>query len=273
MPQGTVWVFFGLAFAITWTIAGLLIAFPQQIETAAGPIGYSNPLFIFAVYSPAIAAVGLIWRHHGIAGLRGFFARLALARMSMPWWVLLIVGIPAVSYAAATITGNFPRPFPFSPWYGVIPAMIVTLFIGPIEEFGWRGLALPLLQRRLAPFWAGLLLGVVWAAWHIPAFFISGAPQQSWSLPAFFVGVVALSVVMTGMFNASRGSLLIPALIHCQCNGPAWPKGPPWDSVLFVVMAAIVVSLNRRAMFSKDGAAIDVVAPSERTQLVAVTSR
>jgi membrane protease YdiL (CAAX protease family) len=55
--------------------------------------------------------------------------------------------------------------------------MAVALFIGPIEEFGWRGVALPLLQRKFAPFWAGLILGGIWGAWHIPAFLMSGTPQ------------------------------------------------------------------------------------------------
>jgi membrane protease YdiL (CAAX protease family) len=109
----------------------------------------------------------------------------------------------------------------------VLPALLTTLLIGPVEEFGWRGVALPLMQRRLAPFWAGLWLGVVWALWHVPAFFLSGTPQSNWSLPGFFVGCVALSLILTPMFNAARGSLLVAALFHFQVNGPAWPDAQP----------------------------------------------
>src|SRR5690606_15672313 len=101
------------------------------------------------------------------------------------------------------------------------------LFLGPIEEFGWRGLALPLLQRRFNPFWAGLILGIVWAAWHIPSFFLGGTPQSAWALGPYFLGVVAISVILTPLFNAARGSLLIAALYHFQMMNPMWPDAQP----------------------------------------------
>jgi len=44
----------------------------------------------------------------------------------------------------------------------------------PIEEFGWRGVAQPILQRHMAPIWAGVLIGIIWGFWHLPAFFLSG---------------------------------------------------------------------------------------------------
>jgi membrane protease YdiL (CAAX protease family) len=116
----------------------------------------------------------------------------------------------ALFYAGAAIKGSLSDPFPFSPWYQVLPAMAVALFIGPIEEFGWRGLALPLLQRRFAPFWAGLILGGIWVSGTSP-FFSAGAPS-AWSLDPT-VGVIAISVIVTPMFNAARGSLLIAVCI------------------------------------------------------------
>ena len=113
------------------------------------------------------------------------------------------------------------------------------------------------------PFWAGLILGTIWATWHIPAFLLSGTPQSSWSFPAFFLGVVAASVILTPMFNASRGSLLIPVLFHFQCNGPAWPDAQPWDTVVFSAIAVMVVVLNRDSMFTRAGAATDVIMSEE----------
>ena len=83
-----------------------------------------------------------------------------------------------------------------------------------MEKFGWRGVALPLLQRRFAPFWAGLILGLIWPPWHVPSFLISGMPQVTWSAGPYFLGIIALSVILTPMFNASRGSLLIAILYH-----------------------------------------------------------
>ena len=72
-------------------------------------------------------------------------------------------------------------------------AVLLMLGLGPMEEFGWRGVALPLLQRKFRPIGADLILSILWAVWHLPAFFLSGTPQSQWSFPAFFVGVVAIS--------------------------------------------------------------------------------
>ena len=267
MTMRTLGVFVALAFALTWGLAALLVLFPAELEAAFGELSYTNPLFILAVYSPGIAAVFLVWLRCGFVGLMRFFRRLTLWRMPVAWWVFLAVGVPAIFYLGAAIKGTAFEPLPFPSWYELLPALALALFIGPIEEFGWRGLAMPLLQRKLAPIWAALVLGVIWAAWHIPAFLLGGTPQSSWSFPAFFIGVVAISVIMTPMFNAAGGSLLIPVLFHFQVNGPAWPDAQPWDTVVYVLAAGIVVLLNRRTMFRRGGGATDVLMP-ERVEKV-----
>jgi hypothetical protein len=219
-------------------------------------------LFILAVYSPAISGIFLVWRQYGLKGLGGFFRRVAWVRMPPAWWIFLVIGIPALFYAGAAIKGTITDPFPFVPWYGLFPALAVGMVIGPVEEFGWRGVALPLLQRRFAPLWAGLVLGVVWGVWHLPAFFLSGSPQSTWPFTPYFIGVIAISVILTGMFNASGGSVLIAALYHFQMNGPVWPDAQPWDSYLFAAAAVVIVLFNRKTMVARAGAATDVVPPA-----------
>ncbi|WP_442786329.1 CPBP family intramembrane glutamic endopeptidase [Leptothoe sp. PORK10 BA2] len=81
----------------------------------------------------------------------------------------------------------------------------LTALKGPIEDLGWRGLALPLLQRKFAPIWSGLILSVIWGFWHLPAFPLSGTPPSAWSFTPFFVGFIALSVIVTALFNVSGG--------------------------------------------------------------------
>jgi membrane protease YdiL (CAAX protease family) len=80
--------------------------------------------------------------------------------------------------------------------------------------------ALPLLQRRYAPLWSSLILGLIWGLWHLPAFFLSKSPQSAWSFGPFFIGALAITVILTAVFNAARGSLFIAALFHFQINGP-----------------------------------------------------
>lgn len=254
-------LFLLIAFGLTWGIATIFILFTDQVTATFGEMGLRNPLFILAVYSPGIAGIFMVWRTYGLSGLGRFFRRLTLWRMSVWWWLFLIVGVPAFMYIGAAIKGSFGEPFPFFPWHQVFPALALALFLGPVEEFGWRGFALPLLQRRFAPLWAGLIIGVIWMIWHLPAFVIGGTPQSAWSFLPYFVGGVAVSIIFTAMFNDSRGSLLIAALLHFQLNNPIWPDAQPWDNLLIAIIAIIVVWLNQHMMLRRDAGVTDILIP------------
>jgi membrane protease YdiL (CAAX protease family) len=257
--------FLAITFLLTWGLGALLMLFYDQIVAIFGEVSTTNPLYILAVYSPGFAGVFLVLYHYGLKGLGSFFQRLTLWRAPRMWWLFLILGIPVIFYGGAAIKGTISGPFPFSPWYQALPALALAFLLGPIEEFGWRGVALPLLQRKFAPFWAGLILGLIWAVWHIPAFLMSGTPQSSWDFLPFFAGVVALSVVLTPLFNVSRGSLLIAVIYHFQMMNPIWPDAQPWDSLLIILAAGIIVWLNRSTMFRLGDAVTDVLMPSEQT--------
>ena len=263
MTGKTLALFLALTFGLTWGIVAFLILFADQITAIFGEIDSSNPLIILAVYAPGIAGVLFVGRHHGLSGLGSFFKRMTLWRAPLKWWLFLILGIPAVVYTGAAIKGTISDPFPFSPLYQVMPALVSALLLGPIEEFGWRGLAQPLLQRRFAPFWTGLILGIIIAAWHIPAFFLSGMPQSGWSFAPYFLGIIAIYVILTPFFNASRGSLLIAFLYHFQMMNPIFPDAQPYDNIIWIAVAIIVVFLNRRTMFKRGEGVTEVLFPGK----------
>ena len=268
-PSRTLLYFLMLTFGLSWGIIALLILFTEQLVAIFGEMSIGNPLYILAVYAPGIVGVLLVWRLYGSDGLRRFFRRLTLWRMPGLWWLYLIVGIPTIVYASAAIkvwtgapgSGTIGDLFFFAPWQQVLSAVVLALFLGPIEEFGWRGLALPLLQRKMVPFWAGLTLGIIWATWHIPAFLLSGTPQSAWSFTPFFAGVVAISVILMPMFNASRGSILIAILYHFQMMNPIFPDAQPWDNYLFILIAIVIVWVKRDEMFSREAGVTDVLMP------------
>jgi uncharacterized protein len=260
MSLRTVWWFMTLAFGLGWGVAVLMLVFIDPLEAIFGPMSGTNPVFILVVWSPAIAAIAVVWRYHGRAGVGNFLRRLTLWRMPAPWWAFLLLGIPAVKYVGAAFNGT-AGDFPFSPWTGLLPALAVALVIGPVEELGWRGLALPLLQRRFAPLWSSLILGAFWGLWHAPSFLMSGTPQSAWSFAPFVLGVLSLSVIVTPLFNAAHGSVLMAALFHFQINGPAWPDAQPWENYLFALVAIGVVVLNRKAMLTRGRGATDVLVP------------
>ncbi|MEJ2487876.1 MAG: CPBP family intramembrane metalloprotease [Anaerolineales bacterium] len=267
MKTKTIIPFLALTFGFTWGIAALLIFFNDQVVAIFGEITSSNPLYILAVYSPGFVGIFLVWRHYGLKGLGSFFRRLTLMRMPLVWWLYLLVGIPAIKYLGAALNGTIST-FPFSPWYLVFPALVHAFFLGTIEEFGWRGLAQPLLQRKMAPFWAGLTVGIIVAIWHLPAFLLGGGVEYgSWALVPFFAGVVAIYIILTPMFNSARGSLLIAYLYHFQMMNPIIPDAQPWENLLFVLAAVVIVILNRRTMFKKGTGVTEVLMPEQDSEM------
>ena len=264
MGTKTLWAFLGLTFGLSWVPMSLFMLFAEQATALFGEMSATNPVFLLAVYAPGLSGIFLVWRHYGLKGLGRFFRRLIFWRAPLLWWLFLLLGIPAIIYAAAAINGTITEPFRFAPWYLVFPALVQSLLLGPMgEEFGWRGLALPLLQRRFAPFWASIILGVVWAVWHAPAFALSGTPQSAWAFGPFFLGLIAITVIMTPLFNASRGSLLIAILYHLNIMNPIFPDAQPWDSYLLAIAAVVIVFIHRREMFQRGSGVIEVLGSEE----------
>ena len=265
-PVHSVYVFFFLTFAIAWGVMGVVLVFQDVVEAALGPMGATHPLFILAVWSPAISGVVLVLWYGGLPGLRRYLSRLLLWRAPVGWYLLLLIGLPAISYLGAALGGmSMHEALAQPPLRQLLPLIGFMLILGPVEELGWRGYATPLLQRRLAPIWAGLVVGVFWALWHVPAFFLDGTPQSGWEVMPFVIGAIGVSIILTAFFNAAHGSILVAILFHWQLNMPIWPDAQPWDMYLFVVLAITVVWVKRADMFSRMGAVTKVMPASTRS--------
>ena len=124
------------------------------------------------------------------------------------------------------------------------------VIVGLFEEVGWRGFALPRMQRRLDAIWAALLLGVVWALWHLPE--LISDPTRQRPLLQFVVWTLALSVILSWLYNSTNGSLLIVIICHGAIDTAGRYMLPEfsnqgyqvvwWCMVgLYVVIAIIVV--------------------------------
>jgi membrane protease YdiL (CAAX protease family) len=102
-------------------------------------------------------------------------------------------------------------------WFYPVAVVVVFLVGGGQEELGWRGFAQPALQGRLSAATASLIVGVVWALWHVPLFFVPGSPQGDLPFVPYVVAILASSVVLAWLYNAS-GSVLVPMLYHGGIN-------------------------------------------------------
>lgn len=252
--------FLALTFAITWGVIGSYIFWPDAMTARFGAISGAHPLFFLATWAPAIAAVVVVLLYAGVAGLGRFLSRLLMWRCPAAWWAFILVVIPAVFMAGSFIKGGpLLAPIPSEGVGAMLSLMVMMLFLGPVEEFGWRGVTQPLLQRYLAPVWAGGLIGAIWGVWHLPAFYLAGVVFAEWSFLPFFIGNITLAVLVTPILNATRGGLLLPMLFHWQLINPFWPDAQPWDTWLLVGVAVIVVWWKRDKMFSREGAMTDVI--------------
>ncbi|MDI5920086.1 CPBP family intramembrane metalloprotease [Halomonas sp. LR5S13] len=252
--------FLVITFTIAWGILAGYLFLNTPMSRAFGPITGHHPLFYLAVYAPAIAALLVVFHGAGPGGVRRLLGRFLLWRASLGWYAFLLLGVPLLFYAAALLQGwRFGNPPDFASLSAWLVAALLMVIKGPVEELGWRGVALPLLQRRVTPFWAAILLGLIWGIWHLPAFFLGGTPQGAWSFLPFLVGAVALSLIVTPMFNASRGSLLLPVVFHFQLINPLWPDAQPLENLLFLAVAVGVVWHHRQPMFRREGAVTAVV--------------
>lgn len=154
-------------------------------------------------------------------------------------------------------------PFLSAPW-AVVPFALRVFIQGPLpEELGWRGYGLDQLQARWNALASSLILGAVWALWHLPLFFIKDMPHYAhgvWSpwFWQFTAGVVAMAVILTWIFNNTRRSTLAAILFHFAAN-VAYElanvtAGTTLSSTLLLIVAAVAVvarwgpdALTRRA--------------------------
>jgi membrane protease YdiL (CAAX protease family) len=260
LPSYALLFFALLTFGITWSVIGSYIYFPEQAAATFGEISGSHPLYFLATWAPGIAGILLVLAFGGVRGLRAFLSRLLYWRCAPVWWAFILIGIPLVFMAGSLIKGGpLLAPIPPEGVGAMVALMVMMLFLGPMEEFGWRGVAQPLLQRHVAPFWAGAIIGAAWGVWHLPAFYLAGVVYENWSFLPFFIGNVTLAILVTAIFNAARGSLALPMLFHWQLINTFWPDAQPWDTRILVVVAVVVVWLNRRTMFSREGAVTEVI--------------
>ena len=232
-------LFFALAFAISWMLWPLTLLNPN-----------SSPLIPFG---PALAAVITAYLAGGKAELLRLLRQLARWRVAARWSAAA-AGLPCLLVAVSaglTVSGGAPAPElgPNPGWFMLLGTFAFTLVaVGLFEELGWRGYALPLLQRHRPALSAALLLGLVWAAWHLPEL-LSDPTGQRPPLP-FLLMVLAQSVLLAWLYNSS-GSVPICMVFHAAFNtfgALVFPAmlGPDyltlwWTLALLHVLAALVV--------------------------------
>ena len=176
----------------------------------------------FLVFGPSIAGIIVIALTSGKDGMRDLKQRALRWRVGFIWWAvaLFFTGlILLLSIAINTIWGGALPSFAFfrQEWYLMPVFFLITIIGGPLgEEFGWRGFALPNLQRKWGPMVASIVIGIVWALWHFPLFFQPDAIHFQIGLPllpVYVVGEIVLAIIITWVYNKTGSSLLVGGII------------------------------------------------------------
>lgn len=205
--------FVALTFVLTWVPWGIV-----AMELQSGRSALVTPLILLGGFGPLFAAIIV-----AAAGgdIHSWFRNLFDVGAPLHVWVAAVF-VPVVLYAGALVLfvgvgGGFDRA-------GVLPAAAIpavafaTLIRGGLEEPGWRGLALPVLQRRIGAFQASLVIGVIWAVWHIPLFLMPGSSQAGTPFALYAASVLGISVITTWLYNAAGGRTLVAVVFHTLSN-------------------------------------------------------
>ncbi len=258
--------YFVLAFVAAWGVWGILGVAPTQgwIDIQVDP----DWVIGIGAFGPAVAAFIVTGIIGGGSAIRELVGRLFRRRVGVRWVLIALFG-PAALFALAAaflrISGGvWPdisqnMAYPGLGWAGV---WLLFLLFAMGEEPGWRGFALPRLQEHRSALSATLILWVFWVLWHLPVFwFFPGMMEMIeeigivgaiiWSL-----GILTMAILLTWLYNSSRGSILMVALVHGGLNTATMGGGDQIAllvSVFALVVAVIVLIVFRPADLSRSG--------------------
>lgn len=241
---GTLVTFFVLTYALMWVC---FITVAVAGIPANGSLGIL--LLYLGIFAPSLVALGLTARAEGSTGIRALLGRVFQGQVAVRWYVFAIGYIPAIKLTAALVhrmaTDAWPR-FGTTPLYLIPLAIAFSTPVQAGEEIGWRGYALPRLAARFGLGGASLLLGLLWAFWHLPQFFIPEADTYGQSFLVYVLQVTAISVAMAWLYARTNGSLLLVMLMHAAVNNTKdiVPSAVPGATHSFGLSASLVAWLT-----------------------------
>lgn len=258
--------YFVVAVSISWIVVLVhVIPEPNLPTTWVSVVFITSGPFLSAFLMQAII--------NGRAGVLHLLKRMVRVRVSWVWYLVALVGIPLFLVAGTMLLPgalagmNLAGP----DWLAYLWQFPLVLAVGGplLEEPGWRGFALPRLEAKFGywgPLAGTLILGVIWAAWHFPQYMMPewAAQNGGFSIPSMLIyiaGVIPIAVILSWIYNVTRGSLFMVILAHTSINTfggivilSLMPVGT--DTLLFGIigfgMPALVIILATRGRLGFD---------------------
>lgn len=237
-------------------------------------------LFLLGGAGPLIAAVALTWLRETRKTQRDFLIRIIdIRRIGWRWLCIALLFPPALLSVAILLDITLGSALPLDAgqpqgWalaldadqpksFGtIIGVVFFTFWFGPLpEEIGWRGFALDRLQYRMSALTSSLLLGTIWAIWHLPMFYIQGTYQYDVGVGTirfwlFLVHFLPLSVLMTWIYNSTRRSTLSAVLVHfsgnlCVALLPTTERMAGFELLVLLSTALVITMVYGRTHLSR----------------------
>jgi len=295
-----------VAFFVLAFLGGWLVLLPTVLfESGFGliPIDIPAPAVMLsfipaAMAGPALGAFVVTRTVEGKQGTRQLLRRILRWRVGVQWYLIAVFGVPPVYFLAASLVlGTAPLealiedwPFLFTSYLPKV--VMVFLIVSLWEEIGWMGFALPRLQEKYGPLWASVVLGVLWALWHLPAYFGSRQVVEDkvglgeldrllYLLPLLMLLAILTRIVMTWLFNVTMGSVIVVTLFHAAFNTSNnelvtafMPKinsmfaNHEWMYAVFGVLALVLIVFTKGCLSYKPGHAASAAeeAPSGKVE-------
>jgi uncharacterized protein len=247
------WLFLGMALGWTWAIWLIIVATGREFTDPAA-LG----LFAIGGLGPAGAAIWLAHREHGREGLRGIWRRLIeTRRMAREWYPIIALVVLGPHLAMALIdwaVSGDPAALASAGAFLISPVLIVGTLAFMIvavipEEVGWRGYGLDPLLYRFGALPASLILGVVWAIWHLPLYFIPGSflhdsvglfTTRYWAIN---LAIPLLSILHTWIYRGTARSIYSAVVFHIAWNmaGEAFSPDVRADLIRLAALLAVTI--------------------------------
>ncbi len=213
--------FFLIAYGLSWLIWSPLWL-PALGITGLPVLPFNHAL---GGFGPMLAAFICAALEEGKAGVRRLLRSMLDMRSPSLLAVALLAPFALLAAGMLFVEGPFDAAGIFRnkefPTMGFVIFLLYNLlFFGFGEEVGWRGFALPRLQRNMNALWASLLLTLFWALWHWPLFLYRPGytSMDAAGMAGWFFSLLTGSVLLTWLFNSARGSLLVVAIFHATVD-------------------------------------------------------
>jgi membrane protease YdiL (CAAX protease family) len=242
----------GLDYFVFW---GPLVLF--QVPTISFVSDIKGPIWAIAMYMinafvPSVVAIILIRIYDGKACLRQFLKRVIKFKIGWRWYLAVIAMVVFPTLGQLLIIRLLGQDFNYNGFIAQLGSFIPLIIFGPLsEELGWRGYALDRLQTKWNALVSSIIVGTLWALWHLPLFYMVGTSQNELQIPfiGFMVGLIALSILFTWLHNNTNRSIWTAVFFHwlytyaAQVVASSVTRSPAYNWLEYspFILAALIV--------------------------------